>query len=148
MAEPTSHARRPRATPARPDDPRHRARVVVTGGAGFLGSHLCTALLAEEVEVICLDNFLTGDPANVAHLLGDPGFRLMRCDVTDFVHLSGRVDLVLHFASPASPATVIGSPASPWRTNVGIARPSWGRIRGPYVLKIRTMPVSTPCAVR
>ena len=92
-------------------------RAVVTGGAGFLGSHLCTALLAEEVEVVCLDNFLTGDPANVAHLLGDPGFRLMRCDVTDFVHLSGRVDLVLHFASPASPADYLRYPVE--TLNVG-----------------------------
>lgn len=80
-----------------------RERVVVTGGAGFLGSHLCTALVARGAEVVCLDNFLTGTPANVGHLMGEPRFRLVRCDVTDFIHVPGPVDLVLHLASPASP---------------------------------------------
>jgi dTDP-glucose 4,6-dehydratase len=79
------------------------ARAVVTGGAGFLGSHLCEALLDRDIEVLCLDNFLTGTPANVAHLLERPGFRLVRADVTDFVHVPQPVDYVLHFASPASP---------------------------------------------
>jgi dTDP-glucose 4,6-dehydratase len=87
-----------------------RRRVVVTGGAGFLGSHLCTALLANGAEVVALDNFLTGSPANVEHLLHDPAFRLVRCDVTDFVHVTGRVDLVLHFASPASPLDYLRMP--------------------------------------
>jgi dTDP-glucose 4,6-dehydratase len=85
-------------------------RAVVTGGAGFLGSHLCEALVNEGVEVVCLDNFLTGGPENVAHLLSDPRFRLIRCDVTDFVHISGDVDLVLHFASPASPVDYLRYP--------------------------------------
>jgi dTDP-glucose 4,6-dehydratase len=85
-------------------------RAVVTGGAGFLGSHLCEALVREGVEVVCLDNFLTGAPENVAHLLSDPRFRLVRCDVTDFVHVSGNVDLVLHFASPASPIDYLRYP--------------------------------------
>jgi dTDP-glucose 4,6-dehydratase len=78
-------------------------RAVVTGGAGFLGSHLCEALLDRDIEVLCLDNFLTGTPANVAHLMEHPGFRLVRADVTDYVHVAGPVDHVLHFASPASP---------------------------------------------
>jgi dTDP-glucose 4,6-dehydratase len=78
-------------------------RAVVTGGAGFLGSHLCEALLDRDIEVLCLDNFLTGAPANVAHLMEHPGFRLVRADVTDYVHVAGPVDHVLHFASPASP---------------------------------------------
>ena len=78
-------------------------RAVVTGGAGFLGSHLCEALLARGDEVVCLDNFLTGSPDNVAHLTPDPRFRLVRSDVTDYVHVGGPVDLVLHFARPASP---------------------------------------------
>lgn len=78
-------------------------RVVVTGGAGFLGSHLCTRLVNEGHEVLCLDNFLTGVPANVEHLMGNERFRLVRADVTDFLHVTGDVDLVLHFASPASP---------------------------------------------
>ena len=85
-------------------------RAVVTGGAGFLGSHLCERLLAAGTQVECLDNFLTGTPANVAHLMPDPRFRLTRCDVTDFVHLPGPVDLVLHFASPASPIDYLRLP--------------------------------------
>jgi len=85
-------------------------RAVVTGGAGFLGSHLCQWLLEQGTEVVCLDNFLTGTPSNVAHLLPDPRFRLVRCDVTDFVHVRGDVDLVLHFASPASPADYLRLP--------------------------------------
>ena len=87
-----------------------RGRVVVTGGAGFLGSHLCTELVDRGAEVVCLDNFLTGAPANVAHLLDHPRFRLVRCDVTDFVHVPGPVDLVLHFASPASPVDYLQLP--------------------------------------
>jgi dTDP-glucose 4,6-dehydratase len=85
-------------------------RAVVTGGAGFLGSHLCEQLLERGVEVICLDNFLTGSPANVLHLMEHPGFRLVRCDVTDYVHVPGSVDLVLHFASPASPLDYLKMP--------------------------------------
>lgn len=78
-------------------------RAVVTGGAGFLGSHLCQRLLEDGYEVVCLDDFCTGSSANVEHLLQDRHFRLVRADVTDFVHVSGPVDAVLHFASPASP---------------------------------------------
>ena len=78
-------------------------RSVVTGGAGFLGSHLCEQLLADGHEVIALDNFLTGSPANVEHLLEHEGFRLIRCDITEYVHVPGPVDQILHFASPASP---------------------------------------------
>jgi dTDP-glucose 4,6-dehydratase len=85
-------------------------RVVVTGGAGFLGSHLCTRLVEDDHEVVALDNFLTGLPGNVEHLLGREGFRLVRADVTDFVHVSGPVDLVLHFASPASPIDYLELP--------------------------------------
>ncbi|HEY3534273.1 MAG TPA: UDP-glucuronic acid decarboxylase family protein [Pedococcus sp.] len=85
-------------------------RVVVTGGAGFLGSHLCEQLLARGRQVVCLDNFLTGGAGNVAHLMPDPGFQLVRCDLTDFVHVPGRVDLVLHFASPASPVDYLQLP--------------------------------------
>jgi dTDP-glucose 4,6-dehydratase len=75
----------------------------VTGGAGFLGSHLCEQLLADGHEVIALDNFLTGTPANVEHLMEHDGFRLVKTDVTEYIHVPGPVDQVLHFASPASP---------------------------------------------
>jgi dTDP-glucose 4,6-dehydratase len=85
-------------------------RVVVTGGAGFLGSHLSEEIVRRGGEVLCLDNFLTGTPANVAHLRDNPRFRLIRCDITDFVHVPGPVDLVLHFASPASPIDYLTFP--------------------------------------
>jgi dTDP-glucose 4,6-dehydratase len=82
----------------------------VTGGAGFLGSHLCERLLDRGEEVVALDNFLTGTPCNVEHLLPHDRFRLVRADVTDFVHVSGQVDNVLHFASPASPVDYLELP--------------------------------------
>ena len=78
-------------------------RVVVTGGAGFLGSHLCTRLVDEGNEVVCIDNLLTGSARNVEHLLGEPGFELVNYDVTNYLHVKGAVDYVFHFASPASP---------------------------------------------
>jgi dTDP-glucose 4,6-dehydratase len=87
-----------------------RQRAVITGGAGFLGSHLCERLLVEGYEVLCLDNFVTGTPANVAHLLEMGPFRLVRADVTDYVHVGGKVDAVLHFASPASPIDYLQLP--------------------------------------
>ena len=89
---------------------RHLGRVVVTGGAGFLGSHLCEALVGRGTQVVCLDNFLTGTPANVAPLMGNPAFRLIRCDLTDFLHVPGPVDAVLHLASPASPIDYLQLP--------------------------------------
>ena len=85
-------------------------RVVVTGGAGFIGSHLCEELLRRGNEVVCLDNFLTGSPQNVAHLMDDARFTMHRCDLVDFVHVGGPVDQVLHFASPASPIDYLKLP--------------------------------------
>jgi dTDP-glucose 4,6-dehydratase len=82
----------------------------VTGGAGFLGSHLCERLLDDGYDVLCLDNFLTGKAANVGHLVGRSEFRLLRTDVTDYVHVPGPVDAVLHFASPASPVDYLQLP--------------------------------------
>jgi dTDP-glucose 4,6-dehydratase len=87
-----------------------RKRAVVTGGAGFLGSHLCERLLGEGYEVVCLDNFITGTPNNVAHLVQDSAFHLVRADVTEFIHVPGPVDFVLHFASPASPIDYLELP--------------------------------------
>ncbi|MDN5860134.1 MAG: SDR family oxidoreductase [Pseudonocardia sp.] len=87
-----------------------RPKAVVTGGAGFLGSHLCERLLLEGYDVLGLDDFSTGTAANVAHL-GDLGpFRLVRADVTDFLHVAGDVDVVAHFASPASPMDYLRMP--------------------------------------
>jgi len=84
-------------------------RAVITGGAGFLGSHLCRRLLAEGYDVVCMDSLLTGRVANVEELQG-AHFRLVNVDVTDFIHVSGPVDAVLHFASPASPIDYLRYP--------------------------------------
>jgi len=78
-------------------------RVVITGGAGFLGSHLCRALLDAGDEVIAIDNLVTGSIENVASLFGNSAFTFQHHDVSNFVHVSGHLDAVLHFASPASP---------------------------------------------
>ncbi|MGW5867322.1 UDP-glucuronic acid decarboxylase family protein [Streptomyces sp. NPDC055239] len=78
-------------------------RAVVTGGAGFLGSHLCDALIASGCDVVCVDNLCTGSRENVGHLLGHPRFAFVRSDVSAALHVNGPVDLVLHLASPASP---------------------------------------------
>jgi len=83
---------------------------VVTGGAGFLGSHLCERLLAEGHTVICIDNLITGDMANIEHLLGNRRFRFIRHDVTEFISIDGPVNNVLHFASPASPIDYLKLP--------------------------------------
>lgn len=78
-------------------------RVLVTGGAGFLGSHLCEYLLKEGHEVVVMDNLLTGRVENISHLIGQDGFTFLNYDVTNFVHVTGPLDYILHFASPASP---------------------------------------------
>mgnify|MGYP006390564397 FL=1 len=83
---------------------RRLERVLVTGGAGFLGSHLCERLLADGCEVICFDNLLTGRMDNIQPLLGHPRFSFEHYDVTNFLYVAGDLDAVLHFASPASPA--------------------------------------------
>lgn len=80
-----------------------RQRAVVTGGAGFVGSHLAERLLERDVDVICLDNFVTGSAHNVAHLQGCKGFELIEADVSEYISIPGPVDYVLNFASPASP---------------------------------------------
>ncbi|MFY8000837.1 MAG: UDP-glucuronic acid decarboxylase family protein [Candidatus Kapaibacteriota bacterium] len=79
------------------------ARVLITGGAGFLGSHLCERFLSEGFDVICMDNFITGNPDNIAHLIGNPRFQFVKHDVTEYIYVAGELDHILHFASPASP---------------------------------------------
>ncbi|MEV6290600.1 UDP-glucuronic acid decarboxylase family protein [Streptomyces sp. NPDC051896] len=91
-------------------------RAVVTGGAGFIGSHFCGRLLeAGYGDVVCVDNFVTGSPENVAHLMRHEGFRLVGCDVTHGLEVEGPVDAVLHFASPASPVDYLRHPLATLR---------------------------------
>ncbi|MEN8173153.1 MAG: UDP-glucuronic acid decarboxylase family protein [Chloroflexota bacterium] len=84
-------------------------RVLITGAAGFLGSHLCDHLIAQGHQVVGMDNFITGNPANLAHLAGNQNFYFIRHDVSDFIFVPGELDAVMHFASPASP-----NPNSPY----------------------------------
>jgi dTDP-glucose 4,6-dehydratase len=83
---------------------------VVTGGAGFLGSHLCDRLIAEGHRVYCIDNLITGSAENIAHMLGNERFAFLHYDVTSFIFIEGKVDNVLHFASPASPIDYLRVP--------------------------------------
>jgi dTDP-glucose 4,6-dehydratase len=85
-------------------------RAVVTGGAGFLGSHLCDRLLEMGYEVVCLDNLLTGNTSNIAHLMGNGRFTFIKYNVVDYLFIDGVVDAVLHFASPASPIDYLEMP--------------------------------------
>jgi len=85
-------------------------RTLVTGGAGFLGSHLCDRLINEGHEVICMDNLITGDTDNIAHLSGNKSFKFVKYDVTEYIFLDGPLDYILHFASPASPIDYLELP--------------------------------------
>src|SRR5450755_3630825 len=85
-------------------------RAVVTGGAGFLGSHLCERLLARGLHVVCLDNLITGSAVNLSHLTASPSFTLINCDITGFFSIDDEVDYIFHLASPASPADYLRFP--------------------------------------
>ncbi len=85
-------------------------RVLVTGGAGFLGSHLCDRLLAEGHDVIAMDNLITGSTDNIAHLAGNRSFQFIHHDVTEYIYIKGPLDAILHFASPASPIDYLELP--------------------------------------
>ncbi|MCE5305061.1 SDR family oxidoreductase [bacterium] len=86
------------------------ANVLITGGAGFLGSHLCDRFIAEGDNVICLDNLITGSLDNIAHLFGHPRFQFIQMDVTNFIYVPQDIHYVLHFASPASPIDYLQLP--------------------------------------
>ena len=85
-------------------------RILITGGAGFLGSHLCDRYLNEGYQVICMDNLSTGSTQNINHLMGVEAFTFIKHDVTNYIHVMGDLDLILHFASPASPIDYLEMP--------------------------------------
>jgi len=85
-------------------------KILITGGAGFLGSHLCDRFMDEGYRVICMDNLSTGSTRNVEHLFGNDRFTFIKHDVTNFIHVAGELDLILHFASPASPIDYLEMP--------------------------------------
>ncbi len=90
--------------------PQRKKAVLITGGAGFLGSHLCDWFLQRDFRVVCLDNFLTGDRKNIGHLLKDKNFSLIKQDISQEIKISLPLDYVLHFASPASPVDYLKFP--------------------------------------
>jgi dTDP-glucose 4,6-dehydratase len=87
-----------------------KKRILITGGAGFLGSHLTDRALAEGYQVIVMDNLLTGDMSNIEHHFGNPDFQFVLHDVTEYIHIAGELDYILHFASPASPKDYLNLP--------------------------------------
>lgn len=112
-----------------------KKKVLITGGAGFLGSHLCDRFIREEYQVIAMDNLITGDLKNIEHLFKLPDFEFYHSDVSKFVHISGQLDYILHFASPASPIDYLKIPIQTLKVSslgthnlLGLARSKKARI--------------------
>ncbi len=110
-------------------------RVLVTGGAGFIGSHLCERLLGLGIQVVCMDNLITGSLRNIEPLFGRDGFLFVKQDVTNFIHVPGRLDTILHFASPASPVDYLRHPIQTLKVGglgthkvLGLARDKGARV--------------------
>jgi dTDP-glucose 4,6-dehydratase len=120
-------------------------KILLTGAAGFLGSHLCDRLLAGGHEVIGMDNFITGRPENLAHLAGNDAFTFIRHDVSDYIFVPGGVDAVLHFASPASPnpESPFGYPNLPIQTLKAGALGTHNTLGVAHAFKARFMLAST-----
>ncbi len=113
----------------------NKKRVLITGGAGFLGSHLCDRFIKEDMHVIAMDNLITGDLRNIEHLFKHPDFEFYHHDVSNFVHVPGKVDYILHFASPASPIDYLKIPIQTLKVGslgihnlLGLARDKKSRI--------------------
>ena len=114
---------------------KHRKRILITGAAGFLGSHLCDRFIAEDYDVIGMDNLITGDLQNIAHLFKLENFDFYHHDVSKFVHVPGDLDYILHFASPASPVDYLKIPIQTLKVGslgthnlLGLARAKQARI--------------------
>ena len=114
-------------------------RILITGAAGFLGSHLCDRLLTEGHEIIGMDNFVTGNPGNISHLMANDKFSFFKHDVSNYIFIQGKVDAVLHFASPASRRSHSWMPAGnarcgrvqrPGSCAFRARRPSWSGSAG------------------
>ena len=111
------------------------SRVLITGGAGFIGSHLCERLHREGWDVVCADNLITGDLRNIEGLFGQERFRFLKLDVTEFIHVPGPLEAILHFASPASPVDYLKLPIQTLKVNalgthkvLGLAREKKARV--------------------
>jgi len=101
-------------------------RVLVTGGAGFIGSHLCEFLAARQVDVVCMDNLVTGSVENLEPLRSAPGFTFVRQDVTEYLAVEGSLDWVLHLASPASPRDYLELPIQTLKVGALGTHRRWG----------------------